>query len=421
MDAINEYDAQWLYVAYSMIGLMAFIVIQGALYERVRRSSSYKRMRRLLLTSKGKDARGRQEEEEEEEEDGDEVTDVISSREAYRVPVIGSLALFSLYLAYRYLPRMWLNLLLGMYFAGVGVIAVSKALHFTITWFLRDEGTTLDDLLRRKGRPDTSLPRKSSRSTTGIGQTTHRRRQVFDLLTDKYILTLTHKNHNLAHVSIDLVTMISFIVGVPCCLAYVYTKNWILNNLLAVSFCFLAIQLIILDSFRTGMILLMGLFFYDIFWVFGTEVMVTVAKSFDAPFKLVFPRHLLRAIMTGQLRHVMLGLGDIVVPGIFIALCLQFDYDQAEKRISKKGLGNLTSITKPYFKSCLMAYMLGLMLTITMMHIFKAAQPALLYLSPACILSSIICACWRGELAAILSYTNEHNGKSKTSPVTSTS
>ena len=28
-----------------------------------------------------------------------------------------------------------------------------------------------------------------------------------------------------------------------------------------------------------------GLFFYDVFWVFGTDVMVTVAKNFNAPIK----------------------------------------------------------------------------------------------------------------------------------------
>ena len=32
-----------------------------------------------------------------------------------------------------------------------------------------------------------------------------------------------------------------------------------------------------------GAVLLSGLFFYDIFWVFGSPVMVTVAKSLDAP------------------------------------------------------------------------------------------------------------------------------------------
>ncbi len=39
-----------------------------------------------------------------------------------------------------------------------------------------------------------------------------------------------------------------------------------------------------------GALLLTGLFFYDIFWVFGTPVMVSVAKSLDAPIKLLFPR-----------------------------------------------------------------------------------------------------------------------------------
>jgi len=31
------------------------------------------------------------------------------------------------------------------------------------------------------------------------------------------------------------------------------------------------------------MLMLWGLFFYDIFWVYGTDVMITVAKSIDAP------------------------------------------------------------------------------------------------------------------------------------------
>jgi len=33
-----------------------------------------------------------------------------------------------------------------------------------------------------------------------------------------------------------------------------------------------------------------GLFVYDVFWVFGTDVMVSVATKFDAPIKLIFPR-----------------------------------------------------------------------------------------------------------------------------------
>ncbi|CAL9222670.1 unnamed protein product [Arabidopsis halleri] len=51
-----------------------------------------------------------------------------------------------------------------------------------------------------------------------------------------------------------------------------------------------------------------GIFFCDIFWVFFTPVMVSVAKSFDAPIKLLFP--------TGDAHrpYSMLVLGDIVIP-----------------------------------------------------------------------------------------------------------
>ena len=70
------------------------------------------------------------------------------------------------------------------------------------------------------------------------------------------------------------------------------------------AFCLNAIEMISLDSVGVGALLLGGLFLYDIFWVrspstvlsdvgskviplqvFGTDVMVTVAKSFEAPIK----------------------------------------------------------------------------------------------------------------------------------------
>jgi len=41
------------------------------------------------------------------------------------------------------------------------------------------------------------------------------------------------------------------------------------------------------------------------------------------------------------------------------------------------------------------------------MHQFKAAQPALLYLSPACILSVTFTALVRGELQTFWKYTDE--------------
>lgn len=148
-------------------------------------------------------------------------------------------------------------------------------------------------------------------------------------------------------------------------------------------------ELLNLNNVATGCILLSGLFLYDIFWVFGTNVMVTVAKSFDAPIKLVFPQDILEKGLNAD-NFAMLGLGDIVVPGIFIALLLRFDH-----KLSRKS--------NVYFYSTFFAYFMGLLTTMLIMHVFNHAQPALLYLVPACIATPVLLALVKGDLNALFS------------------
>ncbi|XP_032151221.1 minor histocompatibility antigen H13 isoform X5 [Sapajus apella] len=124
--------------------------------------------------------------------------------------------------------------------------------------------------------------------------------------------------------------------------------------------------------------------------VFGTNVMVTVAKSFEAPIKLVFPQDLLEKGLEAD-NFAMLGLGDIVIPGIFIALLLRFDI-------------SLKKNTHTYFYTSFAAYIFGLGLTIFIMHIFKHAQPALLYLVPTCIGFPVLVALAKGEVTEMFSY-----------------
>jgi minor histocompatibility antigen H13 len=45
------------------------------------------------------------------------------------------------------------------------------------------------------------------------------------------------------------------------------------------------------------------------------------------------------------------------------------------------------------------------------MHTFNAAQPALLYLSPACILSALITAAVRGEIKELFAYSTEEDNE----------
>ena len=99
--------------------------------------------------------------------------------------------------------------------------------------------------------------------------------------------------------------------------------------------------------------------------------MVKVATSLDIPIKLLWPKSLTFSDAQG---FTMLGLGDVVLPGIFIGLCLRWDFHRS---------GNVSSgdsFRKPYFYASLAAYIAGLVTTMSVMHIFEKAQPALLYL-----------------------------------------
>jgi len=67
------------------------------------------------------------------------------------------------------------------------------------------------------------------------------------------------------------------------------------------------------------------------------------------------------------------------------------------------------SFPKPYFYSAMIAYVLGLGITLFVMIYFQAAQPALLYLVPACLGSSFLCAIVRGEVAVLMAYSEEED------------
>jgi len=118
--------------------------------------------------------------------------------------------------------------------------------------------------------------------------------------------------------------LISALIAIFPTYIYATTKYWITNNLFGIAFSIVGIESLMLPNFKVGFILLWGLFFYDVYWVYFTEVMVTVAKSVEAPIKLLFPIDML----ADPPKFSMLGLGDIVIPGIFIALCLKFDVDK---------------------------------------------------------------------------------------------
>jgi len=233
--------------------------------------------------------------------------------------------------------------------------------------------------------------------------------------------------------SVTLNGAIGLVCGVGVIALYNFTdKLWWLTNLIAFGFCYGTLQLMSPTTFWTGSLVLAGLFFYDIGMVFYTPLMVTVATSLDVPIKLVFP---------GPKRGSMLGLGDVVLPGIMMALALRYDLylhylrkqrketDPSSKavvikseyhdatgqwgeRFWTKGSKDITvadgaRFSKVYFKASLVGYVIAMLVTLAVMNIYNHAQPALLYLVPGVLISLWGTALVRGEIGLMWNYTED--------------
>ncbi|KAH9998450.1 signal peptide peptidase-domain-containing protein [Russula compacta] len=290
-------------------------------------------------------------------DDGDDEDDSsprLTAQDAWLFPLLGSVMLVGLFLVLKYLGKEWINWLMSLYFGFAGLYSVPHSLISLVAF-------TLDS---QRWSQFTCHHVKVISGTTQV-------------------ISLSFRTPSIFLVPLGMIPSVLYIF---------YSgpkKSLLLTNLFALSFGHDAISMLKVDSFRTGSILLFGLFFYDIWWVFGTKVMVSVATSLDLPIKILWPKSTTFSLENGSM---MLGLGDIVVPGTFISLALRYDYFRYT-RAQPTG-----TFTKPYFTASLVAYVAGLATTMAVMQVFQAAQPALLYLSPACILSFVYTAWRRGEL-----------------------
>ncbi|KAJ3683565.1 hypothetical protein LUZ60_013792 [Juncus effusus] len=269
-------------------------------------------------------------------------TETMSSEHAMRFPLVGSAMLLSLFLLFKFLSKDLVNAVLTSYFFVLGVAALSATLLPSFKRFFPKDWNEREIVLQAPFFKSFSVEFTKSQ-------------------------------------------LIMSIPGTFFCTWYAYKKHWLANNVLGVAFCVQGIEMLSLGSFKTGAILLAGLFFYDIFWVFFTPVMVSVAKSFDAPIKLLFPTS------DATRPFSMLGLGDIVIPGIFVALALRFDVSRGRKN--------------KYFRSAFFGYTVGLVATIVVMNWFQAAQPALLYIVPGVLGSVAVHCLLSGEVKPLLEFT----------------
>ncbi|KAL5721089.1 Signal peptide peptidase-like [Ranunculus cassubicifolius] len=156
---------------------------------------------------------------------------------------------------------------------------------------------------------------------------------------------------------------------------------WIGQDILGISLIVAVLRLVRVPNLKVRSILLWCAFLYDVFWVFTStkvfreSVMIMVAhggksNSESIPMLLKVPR-----TFDPWGGYSIIGFGDIILPGLIIALSLRYDW------LSKKSLRA------------------GLFITYIALNLMDGhGQPALLYIAPLTLGSLLILGKKRGEL-----------------------
>jgi len=301
---------------------------------------------------------GEKDESDDVELDKDVISSSLQDSDAYWFPVMGSAVLFSLFIVYKYLDFDLLKFLFSCYVVFMCTNGLGINLGQIVAVYYNSRGL---------GRFKTLF--------------------VVPFL----------------DIKVTWIDITAYAFACAIGIFYISTKNWIANNVMGLSFCLLGMKHIGISSYRTGVIMLAGLFFYDVFWVFGStavfgsNVMVTVATGVEAPIKLMFPRS---QDGCGNTMFSMLGLGDIVVPGLVIAFLAKYDSQRPEFLKNNQYL---------FLDVTMISYTMSLVTTVLVMLVFNHAQPALLYIVPYVIVASATLAFQKGEFNSLNEYIIKDN------------
>lgn len=213
---------------------------------------------------------------------------------------------------------------------------------------------------------------------------------------------------------------------------------WFYQDVMGVCVCIGFLKLIRLNSIMVATILLVAAFLYDIFFVFltpyifGESIMETVASggggdaelceidptahecsSVPLPMLFSFPR--LNDYRGG---FSMLGLGDIVLPGLLTAFAARLDASKSlvstyhiRCHAAHRGDHNMPNTLRQegflhrfrsgYFFTITIAYAVGLFFANVAVYLMNRGQPALLYIVPTTLISLLIEGWKKDELALL--------------------
>ena len=418
--------------------------------------------------------KGKRDGDDDEPEEQDQKMEGLGPIDALLLPLSAGLLLAGLYFVIKWLedPKL-LNQILNWYFAGFGVLSLARMLTdgmglFTSLIFpeiydmdgdvweidaehRKSKLTSSRSVERHSPVPEPSsvkpLPLRSTKALWTLRELPSRQLDV-----RVYIHKLVQARFKIGPQGIT-----SLFLAVAAIIYFnLIDKPWWLTNLLGFGFAYSAFQIMSPTTSWTGTLILGALFVYDIYFVFFTPLMVTVATQLDIPAKLVFPRPSRPNEDPAKQPLFMLGLGDIILPGMMIGFALRFDlylfYLRKQTRRSKKTSVNKSDAAsgtastdaddseiikatwhtatggwgerfwtskadllqskrfrgvifpKTYFRASIIGYLLALLCTLVVMNSYGQAQPALLYLVPGVLGSLWGTAYIKGDIKALWAF-----------------
>ena len=240
-------------------------------------------------------------------------------------------------------------------------------------------------------------------------------------------INLHHLLDYIAFIPQKIKLAVSYLFPFICILEWLRSGNFLAHDIIGCSTCITLIATLQFPSLKIASICLVGLLLYDIFWVFLSQyifnknVMLEVATkdtvnpiqstgeyfhipyfenfqiTLSLPIKLIFP-------VEGDKSFIMLGLGDIALPGMLIAYALRCDKDFEAEQL-KTDLEAPTSssgiVQTKLFEHCLLSYLVGLAMAFYCSFHWNHAQPALLYLVPAVLIPIFWISSRHGRLASV--------------------
>ncbi|KAH9504041.1 Signal peptide peptidase-like 2B [Bulinus truncatus] len=202
----------------------------------------------------------------------------------------------------------------------------------------------------------------------------------------------------------------SFLLYMPCLTLAIFWAierharyAWVLQDMLGASFCIFFIQNLRLPNLKVIAVLLVLLLIYDVFFVFitplitkdGDSIMESVATGGSGHSKESLPMVFLFPLLGNnplsicrERSYSLLGFGDIIIPGLLVSYNAVFDICSNTKMV--------------YYLSSSLGYFLGMVICMISLVLMNSGQPALLYLVPCTLITTVVIALFRRELRKLM-------------------